>query len=126
MDLFEKIIPKDNRIERIRLSQMFVGRDAIRLTMSTIFLYMIPIAISKYIVDIMNLYVVSLLAGLTGAFWGSIITKAVNDKDKIMTTKPWLSREKYISLMNTLTKQARNYIFGIIIEIGIIAVFNIY
>ena len=126
MDLFERMIPKDNKKQRIRLAQVICGVNVIRLTFATILLYMVPIAISKYLVDIMNFYVIGILSGLTGAYWGLIISRALKDRDDLMIFEPWLSDEKYRSLMVTLSNSTLKFIIGIGIEIVVIAVFNIY
>lgn len=126
MSLFDKIIAKDNKIQRMRLSQVLCGVNVIRLTMSTIFLYMIPTAISKYVVDIMNLYVFGILAGLTGAFWGYIITRAENDRDDLMILQPWFSQQKYLSLMTALVRKTFIYIIVFFAEIFLISLLKLY
>ena len=127
MDLFEKlIISKDELKQRKRLSQTLCGVNVTRLTMSTIFLYMIPMGISNYIVNIMNLYVFGILAGLTGAFWGYVITKAANDNEGILNKEKWYSYNDYYSLMFTLSKKARNYIVIIIVEFVVIYFLRLY
>ena len=82
--------------------------------------------ISKYVVNILNLYVFGILAGLTGAFWSYVITSSVNERDKILKMKKWYSQKDYSSLMRTLSKKAEIYIFIILVELFIIYLLKLY
>lgn len=127
MNLFDKlIVSKDEKTQRTRLSSSLLGRDITRLTMSTIFLYMIPSAISKYIVNIMNMYVFGILAGLTGAVWGFVITQDANRRNMIMKKQPWYSYKEYYSLTLTIAYRGFYYFIGIFIELAIIYFLKIY
>ena len=124
--LFDILVPDDIDKQKNRYFLMKLGKDSTRLIWVTIAYYMIAVVISKILFEGLNLYFSAILAGLTGAAWGYVITTNVEHMKKTMKNEKWFSPEECYSLFSSFGKKGFQYFFIIFVEIILIWYFKIY